>query len=332
MKIKDIEYEKLVIPMKCEFRISFMVLSSVTNIIVKITTDNGLAGYGEAAPIEFVTGETCDTVLKTLELFRKRLIGMDAMNIGGIHSVMDELIKHNTSAKCAIDIALYDLCGKYQERPVYKILGGISGRVQNDVTIGIDSAEQMVAEALKNVRNGYRILKVKAGIDVNNDIEVLAKIREAVGPDVRLRVDANQGYTIKNAIFAAEHMSKAGVEVIEQCLKADDIEGHAVIRHQVSGIKIMLDESVHSPQDAKKIVCCGAADMLNIKLMKCGGLFRAVQINDIAEAAGISCMVGCMMESKIAITAGLSLVASKKNVTDADCDSFMFAKDPGHSL
>lgn len=328
MKIKEIAFEKLVIPMNCEFRIAFGVVSSSTSVIVKIVADNGLVGYGEAAPFSFVTGENCETVIHTLDMFRKGLVGMDAMNIEGIHAAMDGMTAYNTSAKCAVDIALYDLYGKLCEQPTYKVLGGYSGTVQNDITIGINSVEQMVSEAQENVANGYHILKVKAGMDVNKDIEVMARIREAVGPEIRLRVDANQGYSVADGIFAAKNMVFSGVEAIEQCLKAWDIDGHALIRQQANGVRIMLDESVHAPQDAMKIARSNAADMLNIKLMKCGGLYRAMQINAVAEAAGMSCMVGCMMETKIAITAGLSLVAAKKNITDADCDSFMFFKDP----
>lgn len=328
MKIKDIAFEKLVIPMNCEFRIAFGVISSSTSVIVKIVADNGLVGYGEAAPFPCVTGESCQTVLHALALFRKALVGMDAMNIEGIHAAMDGMLIHNASAKCAVDIALYDLCGKRSEQPLYKILGGYSRTAQNDVTIGIDSAERMVEKAREHVRMGYRILKVKGGLDVKKDVEVIAMIREAVGPDIRLRVDANQGYTVADGVYAAGHMARCGVEALEQCLKAWDIDGHAAIRRQANGVRIMLDESVHGPEDAMRIARSFAADMLNIKLMKCGGLYPAMRINAVAEAAGMSCMVGCMMETKIAITAGLSLVAAKKNITDADCDSFMFAKDP----
>ena len=328
MRIKDISFEKLTLPMIGEFHVAFGTISTVTSVIVKISADNGLDGYGEAAPLEFVTGESCDSVICALQIFRRALIGMDVMNMEGIHDVMDGLIAHNTSAKCAIDIALYDLCGKAAGMPLYKLLGGYANSVQSDITIGINEIDRMVAEAVENVGQGFRILKIKAGIDVYHDVEAVAKIREAVGPECRLRVDANQGYTVADGIYAAKHMAESHVEAIEQCLPAWDIEGHARIREQAGGVRIMLDESVHSPFDAYKIASCGAGDMLNIKLMKCGGLYPAMKINSIGEAAGMKCMVGCMMETKVAITAALSLVAAKKNITDADCDSCLFFKDP----
>lgn len=328
MIIKDISFEKLSLPLISEFHVAFGTISSTTSIIVKISTDTGLVGFGEAAPLEFVTGENCDTVICALSIFRNALIGMDIMNIEGIHEVMDSLIAHNTSAKCAIDIAIYDLQGKSAGLPLYKLLGGYSNCVQSDITIGINEIDQMVAEAIEHCRKGFRILKIKAGINVMHDVEAVARIREAVGPDCRLRIDANQGYRVADGIYAAKHMEKYHVEAIEQCLPAWDIEGHARIRQQAEGVRIMLDESVHSPYDAFKIASCGAGDILNIKLMKCGGLYPALKINAIAESAGMKCMVGCMMETKLAITAALSLVAAKKNITEADCDSCLFFKDP----
>lgn len=328
MRISEIAFEKLEIPMNCTLKVAFAEISASTSVIVKITTDEGLVGYGEAAPFGPVTGETCDTVLTALQYFRPALLGMDIMNIEGIHGVMDRLMQHQTSAKCAVDIAVYDIYGKMAGQPLYKILGGLSPEVRNDITVGIQAPDKMAEEAVDWVKRGYGIIKVKAGIDVRQDVETMALIRKKVGPAVRLRVDANQGYTVGDACYAAAKMADSGVEAIEQCLPAWDVEGHAQIRQKSAMIKIMLDESLHSPMDAMRIVRYNAADMFNIKLMKCGGLYPAMKINAIGEAAGVTCMVGCMMESKIAITAGLSLVAAKQNVTDADCDSFMFTKDP----
>lgn len=152
-------------------------------------------------------------------------------------------------------------------------------------------------------------------------------IREAVGPSVRLRVDANQGYSIANAQCALRGFREYGIEAVEQCLPHWDMEGSAFLRNHSEGIQIMLDESIHDPIDAARACRLGAGDIFNIKLMKCGGLYPAMKINAIAESNGVTCMVGCMLETKLAITAGLSLVAAKKNVTEADCDSFLYYKE-----
>ncbi len=328
MKIVDMKVELIKIPLKKPFRIAFAVQDHSVNVLLKITTDEGIWGIGEAAPFEPVTGENAATVVEVLKLFKQGLIGMDAMNIEGIHQMMDRLISGNTSAKAAVDIALYDIRGKAMNQPLYKVLGGMSNRIVTDMTIGIDAPEAMAAEAKERVeRDGFTILKVKAGICPADDIRALTLIREAVGPDVRLRVDANQGYTASDAVKTLRAFEKVGVEAVEQCLPWWDMEGAAFVRSKVD-VKIMLDESVHSPMDAARACRIGAADILNIKLMKCGGLYPAEKINAVAEASHVQCMVGCMLETKVSIAAGVSFVAAKNNVTEADCDSFMCAVDP----
>lgn len=332
MKIVDMKFQTIHIPLKKPFRIAFAVQDHSVNVLVKLVTDEGIYGLGEAAPFEPVTGESAATVLEALKLFKQGLVGMDAMNIEGIHKLMDRLITGNTSAKAAVDIALYDIRGKVMNQPLYKVLGGYSNQLETDMTIGIDTPESMAEEARMRVeKDGFRILKVKAGIDPRDDQWALALIREAVGPKVRLRVDANQGYTVNDAVQTLRAFEKSGVEAVEQCLPYWDIDGSAFLRTKVD-VNIMLDESIHTSIDAARACKKDAADILNIKLMKCGGLYEAEKINAIAEANHVSCMVGCMLESKIAIAAGASFVAAKANVTEADCDSFMYAVDPENGM
>lgn len=328
MKITEMLIETVKIELTEPFKIAFTEIGYTENILIKLVTDEGYVGYGEAAPFAPVTGETLEGTISVLKLFRQGLIGMDPMDIEKIHGMMDHLVHANGSAKCAVDIALHDIRGKVMGQPLYKVLGGYQDVVQNDITIGIAEPERMIASAKEKVfQDGYRILKIKAGIDPNADIAVMQGIRDAVGDKVRIRVDANQGYDISTAIYAIEGFKKAGVEAVEQCLPDWNLEGAAELRRKVSGIQLMLDESLHTPKDAARVARLGAADVLNIKLMKCGGLYRGAQISTIAENFGMTCMVGCMLETKIAITAGISLVASRKNITEADCDSFMFYQD-----
>lgn len=328
MKITDMKMEKFFIELTEPFRVAFAKVSHTVSILVKIETDEGYTGYGEAAPFAPVTGETADGTMEVLKMFRQGLIGMDPMDIEKAHAMMDGLIHGNGSAKCAVDIALYDLMGKRLGQPVYRLLGGYQNEVQNDITIGIGAPEKMAETAGHFVDDlGYRILKIKAGIDPDADLRALSLIRQKVGDKIRIRVDANQGYDLPTASYVLEEMKKYGVEAVEQCLPDWDIDGAAALHSRASGIRLMLDESVHTPRDAARICKAQAADILNIKLMKCGGLYRGAQISGIAESFGLTCMVGCMMETKIAITAGLSLVAAKKNITEADCDSFLYYKD-----
>lgn len=328
MKITDVIIEKVKIDLTEPFKIAFAELTYTENVLIKIVTDEGYAGYGEAAPFAPVTGETLDGTVSVLKLFSEGLIGMNPLDIEKIHEMMDRLILANGSAKCAVDIALHDIKGKLMNQPLYKVLGGYQSVVQNDITIGISTPERMAETARRYVfEDGFHILKIKAGINPDEDIRTMKLIREAVGPDIRIRVDANQGYSVSKALYALDGMKRAGVEAVEQCLPHWDFEGSAYLRSKVDGIQIMLDESIHTPIDAARSCRIQAADILNIKLMKCGGLYRGGQISTIAENFGVTCMVGCMLETKIAITAGISLVASRKNITEADCDSFMYYKD-----
>lgn len=328
MKITDITWETLHIDLQEPFKIAFTEIGYAEVVLIKVTTDEGLVGYGEAAPFAPVTGETSDSVIALLKLFKPGLLGMDPFAIEAIHALMDGVVYGNGAAKCAVDLAMYDLMGKAAGQPVYKLLGGYQKEVQNDITIGISTPEHMAETAVKYVNDlGFHILKIKAGIDPDEDIRALSLIREKVGPHIRLRVDANQGYDIAKALYAIEGFKKAGVEAVEQCLPYWDHEGAAALRAKVTGMKLMMDESVHDPKDAAALVRGNCADILNIKLMKCGGLLPGLKISDIAEGSGVTCMVGCMLETKLAITAGVSLVAARKNITEADCDSFLFYKD-----
>ena len=273
-------------------------------------------------------GGTDFTVLEALKLFRTGLIGMDPLDVEGIHRMMDRLLSGNTSAKAAVDIALYDIKGKLMGQPLYKVLGGSVNQIVTDMTVGIDTPEAMAAEARERVeKDGFTILKIKAGINPIEDIQALTLIRQAVGPNIRLRVDANQGYTVSDAVRTLKAFEELGVEAVEQCLPSWDLDGMRFVRSKVD-LQVMLDESVHTPIDAAKACKIDAADIINIKLMKCGGLYPAEKINAIAEANHVNCMVGCMLETKVAIAAGVSLVAAKSNITEADCDSFMYAVDP----
>lgn len=328
MKITNLKVEKLKLELFKPLTVALGTIESVETLLVKVETDEGIYGIGEGAPFEFVTGETLETAITTAQLLGNRIIGQNPLNIEGIHEIMDKTIVGNTAAKAAIDIALYDLIGKHMNAPLYQVLGGYSNSFLTDVTIGIDTPETMANEAKDRVAQGFSILKIKAGLNPEQDIEAIKQIREAVGSSIRLRMDANQGWTVSDAVKVMNGVEKYQVEAVEQPLPSWDIDGMAYVRKKVP-IPVIADESVHSPRDAYQVAKKQAADVINIKLMKSGGLYKAISINNIAEAAGIQCMVGCMLESKIAITAGASLVAAKKNITEADMDSFLYVKDIG---
>ncbi|HYE82005.1 MAG TPA: dipeptide epimerase [Clostridia bacterium] len=326
MKITGIKVEKLQLKLHKSFKVSLGVIEQYDTVIVKIITDEGVSGVGESSPIEFVTGESVDTVIFVIKAMAGSLIGMDPLDIETIHHVMDRYITNNTAAKAGIDIALFDIRGKVMNAPLYKVLGGFSDQVETDVTLSIAEPEEMAQAAKEKADSGFKILKIKAGINPEKDIEAIRLIREAVGSSIRLRMDANQGWTISDAVMVMKAVEKFGVQAVEQPRPYWDIDGIAHIRSKVN-TKVMVDESVFSPVDAIKVVKKEAADIINIKLMKSGGIYKAEQINAIAQAAGLTCMVGCMLESRIGIAAGAHFVASKKNIPDADLDGFMFCQE-----
>jgi L-alanine-DL-glutamate epimerase-like enolase superfamily enzyme len=250
---------------------------------------------------------------------------MDPFAVEAVHQIMNARLEYNTSAKAAIDIALYDICSKAAGLPLYRYLGGTVRHCTTDKTIGIDTPEVMADEAAEIVKQGFTSIKVKAGLNVDDDIFAIELIRKAVGPGIHIKVDANQGWSVKQAIRAIGEMRAYDVAFVEQPVSAHDVEGLKQVTERVE-LPVMADESCFSPHDALRIVRHGAADMINIKLMKSGGIFPAIQILNIAEAAGVPCMVGCMLESTVGNAASVALSAARSNVQYADLDGPMFTK------
>ena len=299
MRIANVRIERFSAPLKQPFRVAYGTMDSADSWMVRVETDEGLYGLGSAAPLPFVTGETMDTCRLVLKDLAEALMGADALDIEGAHALMDARIHGNGSAKCAFDIALHDIAGKYRGLPLYRLLGGSDPVVVNDVTVGIDSPERMRREAERCVSEmGFDILKVKIGLDLEHDLEALSVIRSSVGDDVRIRVDANQGYSVETALAALGELEALRIDAAEQFLPWWDFDGAAeLMRRNTTSVKLMLDESIHDVHDARRAAALHAADFFNIKLMKCGGLLGGAEIADVAERAGVGCMVGCMMEN-----------------------------------
>jgi L-alanine-DL-glutamate epimerase-like enolase superfamily enzyme len=308
------------------FRIAPGASTESHNIVVKLITDYDVIGWGESSPSERVTGETPETVLKTLDKIAPKLIGMCPLRIEQDIELMDSIVKGNPAAKAAIDIALHDILGKTVKKPLFMVLGGYRTEVLTDITLGIKSPKEMAKDALKAVKKGFKALKVKVGVNPTEDVERIRLIREAVGSEITIRIDANQGWTPKQAIEALNKMKTFRIEFAEQPVSAENLKGLIEVKRN-SPIPIMADESVHSPEDAIRLIKAEAVDLINIKLMKSGGIHKGRKIADIAEAAGIPCMIGCMGESQIGIAAGAHLAAASKNIMYADLDSDLIHKD-----
>lgn len=329
MKITDIKLGSISVPLKKPFKTALRTVESVEDIIVRIETDTGNIGYGEAPPTGVITGDTTGAIIGAIEdHIKKHLIGMDIENIEEIMLRLDKSIVGNNSAKAAVDIAIYDLYGQLYKAPVYKLLGGYKKEIVTDITISVNEPEEMAQDSIEAIKKGYKTLKIKVGKDSALDIKRMQAIREAVGYNVDLRIDANQGWNAKEAIYTLRKMEDAGlnIELVEQPVPAYDLEGLKLVTNNVN-IPVLADESVFSPRDAITIMQMGAADLINIKLMKTGGIHNALKICSMAEVYGIECMLGCMLEAKVSVTAAVHLAAAKSIITKIDLDGPVLCRE-----
>ncbi|MDD3225071.1 MAG: dipeptide epimerase [Clostridium sp.] len=322
MKIIGVEIGHISVPLKRTFKTALRVVNSVEDVIVKITTDTGNTGYGEAPPTGVITGDTTGAIIGAIEdHIKKSIIGLNVENFEEIMLKLDKSIVKNTSAKAAVDIALYDLYGQLYGAPLYKLLGGYRKEIITDITISVNSPDQMVVDSLDAIKLGYKTLKMKVGTDSLMDIERLKAVRKAVGHEVKIRIDANQGWKPKEAVYTLRRMEDAGIDIefVEQPVEAHDIDGLKFVTDNVA-IPVMADESVFSPSDALRIMQNKSCDLINIKLMKTGGINNALKICSAAEIYGVECMMGCMLESKVSVTAAVHLAAAKSIITKIDLD------------
>lgn len=312
MKIKQVEVFGLEIDLKVPFIISYDRYDVMPTILTRIETESGIVGWGEAVPDQHVTGETWDS---TIEIIHHELaslvIGESPFNINLIHKKMNEKIKDVPGAKAAIDLALYDLMGKISKQPVYRLIGGKSHRkLDIPQVISILSPKEMAKEAKEYVDQGFKHIKIKVGTDPDTDIKRIRMVREVLPNDVRLRVDANQGWTVNEAIYVIRQTQDCQVDWYEQPTKAGDHEALAEVR-KATNVNIMADESVHQMLDLIDIMRVRGADYINIKLMKTGGIYPALQLANLAESYRVPCQVGSMVETAIGTMAGAHLSISQ---------------------
>jgi o-succinylbenzoate synthase len=321
MKIVDIKTKVISIKLNKTFKTALRSLDKMENIIVEILTDTGITGYGAAAPTEVITGDTTKSIIGGIEYIKKYLINKDIRNFEDIMMTLNSCIEGNTSAKAAVDIGLYDLYGKLYKAPVYQLLGGYRNKLTTDITISINSPEEMAKDSLYAVNNGFNYLKIKVGKDANMDIVRMQAIRKAVGDNVNLLVDANQGFKPKEAVRVIRRMEESDIKInlVEQPVYAKDLEGLRYVTNNVN-VPVVADESTFSPIDAMKVINMRAVDIINIKLMKTGGIYNALKLITVAEVNDIDCMVGSMMESKIGVNAAAHFAASRSNIVHVDLD------------
>lgn len=327
--IKSIATYRTAVPLIKPFKTALRTVTVAEAVIVHILTEDGRSGFGEAPPTHVITGDSLASIEFAVEVIAAGLIGLDIRRREIIFEKLHKAIIGNPSAKAAVDIALYDLMAQQSGLPLVQFLGGYREELETDFTVSVNSPEEMAEDAAGYIKDGFDVLKVKVGIDtVEKDIERITAIRKKVGYDVLLRLDANQGWEAKSAVRAIGMMEDAGlgIELIEQPVHAKDIEGlKFVTDHTMT--PIMADESIFSPNDALKVLQLRAADLINIKLMKSGGIHQALKINALAEAHGVQCMTGSMIESKLSVSAVAHFAASQPNITRFDFDTPLMLKE-----
>lgn len=331
MKITAIRLGAISVPLRVPFKTALRTVKSVEDIILEVHTDTGAVGYGEAPPTGAVTGHTTGAIIGALkEHIIPNLLGRDVDDFEDVMQLIQSCVVGNSSAKAAADMALWDLYGQLYRVPVYKLLGGARNRIVTDITISVNAPEEMARDAVHAIERGYDCLKIKVGANPMLDVERLRAVRQAVGDEICLRIDANQAWQPKQAVRILNQMQEQGLklEFVEQPVKAYDLEGLKYVTDH-SYVPVLADESVFSPRDAMKVLEQRAADLINIKLMKCGGIYNALKIASAAEIYGVECMIGCMLEAKISVNAAVELACAKQIFTRIDLDGpVLCSEDP----
>ncbi|SKB91721.1 mandelate racemase/muconate lactonizing enzyme family protein [Daejeonella lutea] len=319
MKITHTDIYRFSIPME-PFVIATGIMDYAQNVFVRVYTDTGHYGVGECSAFPMIVGETQDTCLTMAKEFAKVWKGKDAADIDARIQDLHNVAAHNPTAKSAFDMALYDLASKAAGQPLYKFLGGERRTVETDMTIGIGSPEEMSKFALGYKKLGATILKIKLGKKPDDDLERMRQIRAAVGPEMVLRIDANQGWDYEAAMKCLNGMKDLNIEFCEQPMRTWYDDRLPALREQTP-IKIMADESCYNHHDARKLINSASCDYINIKFAKSGGINEGLKIHDQASKAGIPCMIGSMLESRIALTANLHFAYACKNIKFFDLDT-----------
>jgi len=323
MKLARLECWSVVMPLKVPYTIAYEHVDRATNVFVRLFTDTEIIGYGCAAPDLAVTGETPESVHRALQNTASGLLqGADPLCYARLLEALADALPADPAARAAVDMALFDIVGKVAGLPVWKLLGGYRSCIPTSVTVGVLPVDEAVARAVQIVQEGFSRIKLKGGVCVEEDIERVVRVRQAVGPDVELRFDANQGWSFDETRHFVTQTRACNLELLEQPTRKDEPDLLGRVTSSVA-LPVMADESLLSLRDAFRLAQDELADMVNIKLMKVGGIFESLQINAVARAARLEVMVGCMDEAALSIAAGLHFALSRRNVVYADLDGHL---------
>jgi len=327
MKITDISIGTISIPLITPFKTALRTVDRIRDLIVRVTLDSGETGYGEAPPTAAITGETPASIESALrDYLAPTALGLDPADRDALFARLDRAIAKNTSAKAALDIAIHDALARAMGQPLFRLLGRkapdqVRTALETDLTISVNDPETMAADTRAAMARGFHILKVKVGKGGMEDVERVRRVRDAAGDAAVLRIDANQGWTPEEAVRTIGMMEDAGlnIELVEQPVSCHDFKGMQYVTAHTQ-TPVLADESVFAPEDAVRIIEERGADWINIKLMKTGGIYPAEKICDLAEKAGVKCMMGCMLESAVSVSGAVHLAAARSVFTMCDLD------------
>ncbi|MTH53741.1 dipeptide epimerase [Bacillus mangrovi] len=328
MRIQKIDVFTRKVPLLAAFKTALRTVTEVEIIDAVIHFENGMKGRGSAAPSYVITGDSAESIKAALlGPIQEAISGKNLFDFQKTLSAVQSCCAGNPSAKAAADIALHDAFSRSLEIPLWKLLGGRKP-LTTCMTISADRPEKMAEDAKIAAEKGFAVLKVKVGADPEQDFERVEAIQTVLPSHIRLRLDANQGWDPKQAVAFIRQFEKMNwnIELIEQPVAASDWDGLKYVTDH-SGIPIMADESLFSAKDAMKLAAGRYADMLNIKLMKCGGLSEAWKIATVAQLHGVACMVGSMMESSVSVGAAAHLAAAHPNIRYFDLDAPLWLKE-----
>lgn len=328
LKIESIEIYQSPIKLKEPFVISLGLLDHAENVIVIIRTDKGISGFGECSPFMTINGESMETGFIVGQYLAKVLKGKNPLNIEECSKAMDSVIYGNSSIKSAFDIALHDIASQNTELPLYQFLSGKKKPLMTDYTVSIGEPTKMANDARKIKENGFQVIKVKLGGRKEQDIERIRLIRETVGNEIPMRIDANQGWETDEAIETLIALQPYNIQHCEEPIPRWNYIELSKVKKQ-SPIPIMADESCCDHNDAKRLIDFSSCDMLNIKLGKSSGIFKAQKIIKLAEQVNMNLQIGGFLESRLGFTASAHLALTSDNIIHCDFDTpLMFVEDP----
>jgi L-alanine-DL-glutamate epimerase-like enolase superfamily enzyme len=332
MKITKVSFERLDLKLKEPYTIAYETVTGAVNFILKIETDSNIVGYGCAAPDKEVTLETVQEVESNIKsLIVPYLKGKNPFMISQLLEGVSELVNKKSSTLAMVDMALMDIVSRKTGVPLYQFLGGYRNHIPTSITIGILPLQETLLTAEEYISQGFFILKIKGGLSLGEDIEKMVKLREKF-PYATMRFDGNQGYSVEEALGFFASTKDLNIEIFEQPTKVGTGKKIGAVTEKVA-FPVMGDESVKNLQDAYHLAHNKFIDMVNIKLMKVGGIREGMHINSVAKAAGLEAMVGCLDECSLGIAAGLHFALSRPNIQYADLDGHLgIENDPFKGL